>query len=351
MSNLSEEQLHESRLAEYKEVSQNFRTLTEIRFKLLGLLPVGTALIALSTAWSKGEISVPLSLFGLAVTLALIVYNERNNQLYDALVARAGQLENLLGLPDGNFSQRPGTWLKIRPIPETQDCKFAVTIEHGWPIGTIYRASIIAWLFMFFSPIFGWLGAKFSSLEAFDSSWAGALSVLFAIITAFSLGQLFLNWFEAQKSERRKSMRKAAAEAVHKLAALKFSKPESADLDEWHAIFSDAAQLRGGEFEEELHTVLRRALFYLSEDLRQSTNNTYYPMPPYKSSRVFGATTAAYVIGLLTDLPARWLIDVYSGRRGPKEQSKGEGARSTSSSCGTQANKVKIREWIESITS
>ena len=37
MSNLSEEQLHDARLAEYKEVAQNFRTLTEIRFKLLGL--------------------------------------------------------------------------------------------------------------------------------------------------------------------------------------------------------------------------------------------------------------------------------------------------------------------------
>jgi uncharacterized membrane protein len=96
MNNLSEEQFHESRLAKYKEVAQNFRTLTEIRFKLLGFLPIGTALIALSTAWTKGEVSVPLLLFGLAVTLALIVYNERNNQLYDELVARAAQLEKTL---------------------------------------------------------------------------------------------------------------------------------------------------------------------------------------------------------------------------------------------------------------
>ena len=106
----SEAQLRESRLAEYKEVAQNFRTLTEIRFKLLGFLPVGTALIALSTAWSSGGIAIPLSLFGLAVTLALIVYNERNNQLYDELVARGAQLERLLGLPDGQFSHRPRAW-------------------------------------------------------------------------------------------------------------------------------------------------------------------------------------------------------------------------------------------------
>ena len=54
MNDLSDEQLYDSRQAEYKEVANNFRTLTDIRFKLLGFLPGGTAVIALSTAWSKG---------------------------------------------------------------------------------------------------------------------------------------------------------------------------------------------------------------------------------------------------------------------------------------------------------
>jgi hypothetical protein len=60
MISLSEDRLRESRLAEYKEGAKNFRTLTDIRFKLLGLLPVGTALGTFSTGWaSNGEISVP----------------------------------------------------------------------------------------------------------------------------------------------------------------------------------------------------------------------------------------------------------------------------------------------------
>lgn len=344
MSNLSEEQVREARLAEYKEVAQNFRTLTEIRFKLLGFLPIGTALIALSTASSKSEITVPLSLFGLAVTLALIVYNERNDQLYDELVARGAQLERLLGLPDGNFSHRPGTWLKVRPIPETPNTNFGVTIEHRWPIETIYRASTIAWLFMLFSPIFAWLAKIVSAPPDF----AGPLSTVFAVITAFSFGQLFLDWFKAQRSDRRKRMRKLAVEAVDRLAALKFSPPEEDDLAAWDTIFSHAAELRGGEtkkesnqeFNPEFATILYHASFYLSHDLMQSIGNMYYPLPPLKSPFVFGVTTAAHVIGLLTDLPARWLIDVHSGRRGPKEESEEERKKS---------NRTKLIEWLGAI--
>jgi Protein of unknown function (DUF2934) len=203
---LSEEQLHESRLAEYKEVAQNFRTLTDIRFKLLSFLPIGPVLITLSTAWTKGEIGVPLSLFGLVVTLALIVYNERNNQLYDELVSRAAQLERLLGLPGGNFSQRPKSWLRIRPVPETPDAKFAVPIEHGWAIGTIYQATIVAWLFMLFSSIFIWLLTKSLLVAHFHSSPAKPLSTqfpliplstVFALIMAISVCQLFFKWFES----------------------------------------------------------------------------------------------------------------------------------------------------------
>ena len=314
MINLSEQQLRESRLAEYKEVAQNFRTLTEIRFKLLGFLPITTALIALSTAWSKGEISVPLSLFGLAVTLALIVYNERNNQLYDELVARGAELERLLGLPDGNFSQRPKAWLKIRPIP--------VTIEHGWPIGIIYRASIVAWLFMLFSPFFHWLGAKHLSLGFFHIPKAGTLPTLLPLVIALSFCQLFFRWFKKQRTDREKSMREQAVEAVDGLSALKFSLPQQADIDAWHTIFSNAARLRGGEYQKEFGTVFRRARFYLSKDWMQWKSNMYYPLPPSKSPCVFGETTAAYIIGLVTDLPPRWLIDVHSGRRGSKKESE-----------------------------
>lgn len=320
MNNFSDKELRESRLAEYKEVGQNFRTLTEIRFKLLGLLPLGTALSALATAWGKAEFSMPLSLFGLTVTVALIVYNERNDQLYDELVARAAQLERVLGLPDGYFSERQGTWLQIHPIPQTPGCKFAVPIGHRWAIGTIYRASIVAWLFMFFFPTFGWLITKLSLPTGFDCSLAAPIAALLAVITAFSVGNLFLNCFEAQKRNRERCMRRLAEKAVAKLAALNFS-PLEDNTATWTVVFSAAACLRGGEFNEEFHKVLGRARFYLSKELRQSTNNMYYPLPPLNSPRLFGERTAACLMSLLTDLPARRLIDEYYDRLGYKEES------------------------------
>jgi hypothetical protein len=75
--------------AEYGEVCSNFRLLTDIRFKLLALLPIGTgAGVALATTASS--VSSPLiALFGLVVTASAALYNLRNDQLYNELVARA----------------------------------------------------------------------------------------------------------------------------------------------------------------------------------------------------------------------------------------------------------------------
>src|SRR5215831_8600321 len=75
-------------LAEYAEVSGNFRMLTDIRFKLLAFLPVAAgaagAVLARGTA---SALTLAFSLFGLVVTIGLVTYNARNDQLYDTLVA------------------------------------------------------------------------------------------------------------------------------------------------------------------------------------------------------------------------------------------------------------------------
>jgi hypothetical protein len=88
----------EALLKEYSEVGSNFRLLTDIRFKLLALLPIAAA----AAAALKGD---SLGIGGLALSLGLsprsgLQRTARNDQLYDELVGRR-LLERSLGLQDG----------------------------------------------------------------------------------------------------------------------------------------------------------------------------------------------------------------------------------------------------------
>ena len=126
-----------SLLAEYHEVCNNFRLLTDIRFKLLALLPIGTGAGIALTASARPDIKTSLiGLFGFVVTSSAALYNMRNDQLYNELVSRAAQLERLLGLKEGAFAQRPRTWRQVGP--------FMVSHDKIW---WIYLSSLAAWLY------------------------------------------------------------------------------------------------------------------------------------------------------------------------------------------------------------
>ena len=91
--------------AEYAEAASAFALLTDIRFKLLAFLPLGSAAAAaVLSRQSVDPSTLAFALFGFVVTLALVTYNTRNDQLYDALVARLAHIERELGLPDGAFA-------------------------------------------------------------------------------------------------------------------------------------------------------------------------------------------------------------------------------------------------------
>lgn len=65
--------------AEYSEVCSNFRFLTDIRFKLLALLPIGTEAGVALTVNAQSHVNRPLiGLFGLTVTASAALYNLRN---------------------------------------------------------------------------------------------------------------------------------------------------------------------------------------------------------------------------------------------------------------------------------
>ncbi len=117
----------------YGEVCTSWRDLHEVRFRLLGLLPLATVgAIALAPAGTGAGLGgVVLFALGLAVSLGLWIYDRRNSELYDDLISRGRKIEAELGVETGLFRGRrkPGSRL----------------IRHGVATGTIYLAVILSW--------------------------------------------------------------------------------------------------------------------------------------------------------------------------------------------------------------
>lgn len=97
----------------HDQLCESFRQLTDVRFKLLALVPSisGTAIALISKDLDVfREAPLPravVAILGFIVTLGIVFYDQRNSQIYNALVRRGKALERDLGI-DGPFSQRPG---------------------------------------------------------------------------------------------------------------------------------------------------------------------------------------------------------------------------------------------------
>lgn len=122
----------------YSEICNGWRTLTDVRFKLLGLLPLVSGVLLFSIL-SKKNNAYPISalgqlaiaMFGLAVTIGLLIYDLRNSQLYDDLIGRGRQLENELGVHTGHFRGRP---------------KSSGLVRHDIGLKIVYYSSILSWI-------------------------------------------------------------------------------------------------------------------------------------------------------------------------------------------------------------
>ena len=138
-------------LALYGEVCGGWRTLTDVRFKLLGLLPVVSVavLITLLSA-SHGPAALfpadrtAVAILGLLFTGALRLYDLRNTDLYNDLVGRGRQIEAELGIHTGHFRGRPNSrgW-----------------IQHDVAVRAVYVLSALAWLLAALQPWIGTLRA------------------------------------------------------------------------------------------------------------------------------------------------------------------------------------------------
>ncbi|MCA0456717.1 MAG: hypothetical protein LCI00_22280 [Chloroflexi bacterium] len=97
----------------YNEIGNNWRMLTDVRFKLLGLVPAisGVLLVSLLSMDEAGKGLSSISRifaagFGLIITIAIFLYDRRNSELYDDLISRARRIEVELGMDTGQFLGR-----------------------------------------------------------------------------------------------------------------------------------------------------------------------------------------------------------------------------------------------------
>jgi hypothetical protein len=132
------DEVREVLLAVYEQVAATWRSLVDVRFKLLALVPA-VSVIALSQVLKQGgseslTTGAKLSIVavGAVVTAGLWIYDTRNSELHDELISRARRIEAELGVHTGAFMGRPGPWHQV--------------ISHRSALGLVYGATLLGWV-------------------------------------------------------------------------------------------------------------------------------------------------------------------------------------------------------------
>lgn len=136
-------------LSLYGEVCNNFRMLTDVRFKLLGLVPTVSVAVLISLLSQKPDEGLSpssqifISGFGLLITIGIGIYDQRNTKLYIDLIRRGHRIEEELGIDTGQFRGR-------------LDSHFL--INHKIAILIIYLTAVGGWLSVLVLAIYESLG-------------------------------------------------------------------------------------------------------------------------------------------------------------------------------------------------
>jgi hypothetical protein len=135
-------------LAEYAEAAAAWRMLTDVRFKLLGLVPAVSALGLTGVVSTKGPLEgtatavrVAAAVFGFLVVLALWMYDTRNSELYDDLISRGRRTEQELGIHTGVFRGRLAPRRNL--------------VSHGPALTLVYGVVLAAWALAGVAAAFG----------------------------------------------------------------------------------------------------------------------------------------------------------------------------------------------------
>ena len=157
---------------EYQQSVTAFNGLTEIRFKLLALVPtVAGAVVALVPAQSSGAELLAIGLLGLVATKGVLVYELRNSQIRAAAGARMVLLEREI------FARGP-----IADVPPRK--ALGIGLTHTLAVAMVYGAALGGWVYL---VVWGALRA----VDVHDARSAGlAAGVVAAIFVALLVERL-----------------------------------------------------------------------------------------------------------------------------------------------------------------
>lgn len=138
---------------EYEQVGQVFALLTDVRFKLLALVPtVSGAAVALLTNADIGRADqCALALLGFVVTLGILFYEQRNTQLYNNVIGRLQHLEGTLDLSVATNDLVGGLFASRRREP--RNLFGVVPMWHDRGLALIYAPVLGAWSFAALSAL------------------------------------------------------------------------------------------------------------------------------------------------------------------------------------------------------
>jgi hypothetical protein len=279
---------------EYSEVSANIRWLADVRFKLLGLVPLATLVGGWFITADRSTINPLVSLFGLVITVALLIYNERNDQHYGELIGRAIDLERALELDEGQYGQRSGLWLTL----------WGVKVNHSTAVYLIYQASITVWVFGLLYPMLSYslrnfVGAQ-SPLGDLTNTWialiSAGISVLCTWFFFWQLGRL--------KEHREESMRTAAKKAMGIMVGL----PRQLTLNDerWQEACRHLAEIATFADDKGRRQWQASAKYYIEEH-----SSSVSPVLSSHVTEAWDVESAATLAARLTKLPRRWYKTMY----------------------------------------
>jgi len=183
---------------------------------------------------------------------------------------------------------------------------FRWSIDHRIGVTTIYAASVALWASGVLAPILEFVRRVYPllGLSRFAVEDPALVVNILASILAIALTVLGIVVIGKNKKRRAKQLRAWAAEAVKTAAGLQVGR-----LAECKDLLLLCEKLSG----EKRETIRSRAQFYAKLDAESVGHYV-----PSGSQEV----TVVHIVALLTDLPARWLFDCATNRRGSVRATK-----------------------------